>query len=71
MLNSLVCNSLTFFETFLITVASGIVICSTVSISSFGGILSTPGDLLSFSIVPVILSSSQQRLFKQLISRKM
>ena len=30
------------------TLASGILICSTVSISSFGGIPSTPGDLLSF-----------------------
>ena len=30
------------------THASGILICSTVSISSFGGIPSTPGDLLSF-----------------------
>ena len=30
------------------TLASGILICSTVFISSFGGIPSTPGDLLSF-----------------------
>ena len=30
------------------TLASGILICSTVYISSFGGIPSTPGDLLSF-----------------------
>ena len=30
------------------TLASGILICSTVSISNFGGIPSTPGDLLSF-----------------------
>ena len=30
------------------TFASGILICSTVSISNFGGIPSTPGDLLSF-----------------------
>ena len=30
------------------TLASGILIYSTVSISSFGGIPSTPGDLLSF-----------------------
>ena len=30
------------------TLASGILICSTVSISSFGGIPSTRGDLLSF-----------------------
>ena len=30
------------------TLASGILICITVSISSFGGIPSTPGDLLSF-----------------------
>ena len=30
------------------TLVSGILICSTVSISSFGGIPSTPGDLLSF-----------------------
>ena len=29
------------------TLASGILICSTISISSFGGIPSTPGDLLS------------------------
>ena len=31
------------------TLASGILILSTVSISSFGGIPSTPGDLLSLS----------------------
>ena len=30
------------------TLASGILICSTVSISNFGGMPSTPGDLLSF-----------------------
>ena len=30
------------------TLASGILICSTVSISNFGGIPSTPGYLLSF-----------------------
>ena len=30
------------------TLGSGILICSTVSISNFGGIPSTPGDLLSF-----------------------
>ena len=36
------------FNDKLSTLASGIVICSTVSISSFGGIQSTPGDLLSF-----------------------
>ena len=30
------------------TLASGILVCSTVSISSFGGIPSTPGYLLSF-----------------------
>ena len=30
------------------TLASSILICSTVFISSFGGIPSTPGDLLSF-----------------------
>ena len=30
------------------TLASGILICYTVSISSFGGIPSTPGDLLPF-----------------------
>ena len=30
------------------TLASGILICSTVSISNFGGIPSTPGDLFSF-----------------------
>ena len=29
--------------------ASGVLICYTVSISSFEGIISTPGDLLSFS----------------------
>ena len=29
------------------TLASGTIICSTVSISSFGGIAITPGDLLS------------------------
>ena len=28
--------------------ASGVLICSTISLSSFGGIPSTPGDLLSF-----------------------
>ena len=31
------------------TLASGIIICSTVSISRFGGIPSTPDDFLSFS----------------------
>ena len=31
------------------TLASGILICSTVYTSSFGGIPSTPGDLLSFN----------------------
>ena len=30
------------------TFASGVLICSTVFLSSFGGIPSTPGDLLSF-----------------------
>ena len=30
------------------TFASGVLICSTISLSSFGGIPSTPGDLLSF-----------------------
>ena len=30
------------------TFASGVLICSTISLSSFGGISSTPGDLLSF-----------------------
>ena len=30
------------------TFASGILICSKISLSSFGGIPSTPGDLLSF-----------------------
>ena len=71
MLNSLVCNSLTYFLNLnlnngmmlasfhskgttpcfndkLNTLASGILICSTVSICSFGGIPSAPGDLLSF-----------------------
>ena len=28
--------------------ASGVIICSIISLSSFGGIPSTPGDLLSF-----------------------
>ena len=32
------------------TLAGGILICSTVSISSLGGIPSTPGDLLSFTV---------------------
>ena len=32
------------------TLTSGILICSTGSISSLGGILSTPGDLLSFIV---------------------
>ena len=31
------------------TLASGILICSTVSMGHFGGIPSTPGDLLSIS----------------------
>ena len=30
------------------TFASGVLICSTISVSSFGGIPSTPGDLVSF-----------------------
>ena len=29
-------------------IASGVLICSTISLSSFGGIPSTPDDLLSF-----------------------
>ena len=29
--------------------ASGVLICSTISLSSFGGIPSTPGDLSSFN----------------------
>ena len=33
------------------TVASGILICSTVSISNFGGIPSTPGDLLKRYVI--------------------
>ena len=37
----------TTFTDKLNTLASGILICSSVSISSFGGIPSTPGDLLS------------------------
>ena len=37
-----------YFNDKLNTLASGILICSTVSISNFGGIPSTPGDLLSF-----------------------
>ena len=32
-------------------VASGVLICSTISLSIFGGIPSTPGDLLSFIIL--------------------
>ena len=37
------------------TLASGILICSTVSISSFGGIPSTPGDSLPlFSYLPFL-----------------
>ena len=32
-------------------VASGVLICSIISLSSFGGILSTPGDLLYFSLL--------------------
>ena len=32
----------------LTTFASGVLICFTISLSSFGGIPSTPGDLLSF-----------------------
>ena len=32
------------------TLASGILICSTVSISSFGDVPSTPGDLLSLKV---------------------
>ena len=31
--------------------ASGVLICSTISLSSFGGIPSTPGDLLSFNFL--------------------
>ena len=30
------------------TFASGVLICSTIALNSFGGIPSTPGDLLSF-----------------------
>ena len=36
------------FNDKLSALASGILICYTVSINSFGGIPSTPGDLLSF-----------------------
>ena len=32
-------------------IASGVLICSTISLSSFGGIPSTPGDLLSFIVL--------------------
>ena len=38
------------FDDKLNTLASGILICSTVSISSFGGIPSTPGDSLSLPL---------------------
>ena len=31
--------------------ASGVLICSTISLSSFGGILSTPGDLFLFRLL--------------------
>ena len=41
------------------TLASGIMICSTVSISSFGGIPSTPGDLLSFIAVIFLATISR------------
>ena len=37
-----------FFNDKLNSLASGVLICFTVSISTFGGIPSTPGDLLSF-----------------------
>ena len=42
----------------IINFASGVLICSTISLSSFGGIPSTPGDLLSyfFLILCAILS---------------
>ena len=41
-----------YFNDKLNTLASGILICSTVSISSFGGIPSTHGDL--FSVIACI-----------------
>ena len=44
------------------TLASGILICSTVSISNFGGIPSTPGDLLSFiAFIFLATNSAVQR----------
>ena len=43
------------------TLASGILICSTVSISNFGGIPSTPGDLLSF-IAFIFLATNEDRV---------
>ena len=36
--------------------ASGVLICSTISCSSFGGIPSTPGDLLSLIFLLFLLS---------------
>ena len=82
MLNSLVCNSLTYFWNLFLnngmmiasfhskgatpyfndklnTVANGILVCSAVSISSFGGIPSTPGDL-SFFIAFIFLATIYQ-----------
>ena len=41
-------GTITYSNDKLNNVASGMLICSTISNSSFGGIPSTPGDLLSF-----------------------
>ena len=41
-------RTIPYFNDKLNTLASGILTCSTVSISSFGRNISTPGDLLSF-----------------------
>ena len=48
------------------TLASGILSCSTVSISNFGGIPSSPGDLLSF-IAFIFLSDDVSSWFSLLM----
>ena len=56
-----------YFNDKLNTLASGIVICSTVSVSSFGGIPSTPDDLLSFTAFITFLELQLTALNSQIL----
>ena len=45
--------------------ASDVLICSTISLSSFGGIPSTPGDLLFFSFSYSLLSFQELQIMNK------